>query len=62
MLVKFDLLCRLCREAAYPAQTSEMPGDIVVCGMCGLAYGLDADANPVALTLEQWDKLEQAIH
>jgi hypothetical protein len=60
VIVALEGLCGSCAKVGKTHVSRSLPGDVIICCLCGNAEARDADDQPCGLTLEQWDDLEAA--
>lgn len=53
-------LCGSCSKVGKTHVPRSLPGDVIICYLCGTIEARTADNEPCGLTLEQWDELEAA--
>lgn len=56
--VVLDQFCASCAKVGKTRVPRSLPGDVVICCLCGDVSALSADLEPVGLTLAQWDELD----
>lgn len=60
VIVALEGLCDPCAKVGKAHVPRSLPGDVVICCLCGVVEARDADDRPCGLTLDQWDELEEA--
>jgi hypothetical protein len=60
VIVALEGLCDPCAKVGKAHVPRSLPGDVVICCLCGVVEARDADDQPCGLTLDQWDDLEAA--
>lgn len=58
VIVALDGLCDSCAKVGKTHVPRSLPGDVVICCLCGSIEARDADNQSCGLTLDQWNDLE----
>lgn len=60
VIVALEGFCGSCAKVGKAHVPRLLPGDVVICCLCGIVEARDADGQPCGLTLDQWEDLEAA--